>query len=397
MKYSAAQIGAFVPGAQFTRAGSAAGPLAGLTFGVKDLIDVEGVVTGAGNPRWAETHAPAARDASSVAAMLAAGATCVGKTITDELAYSIGGDNVHYGTPVNVNAPGCTPGGSSSGSAAAVAAGLCDFALASDTGGSTRLPSSYSGLYGMRTTHGAIARDGMVPLMPSFDTLTWVAASFGVFSRVGDVLLPPVSAPSRPSRLLLIADGFAVADSTVAAALAPAVDWLTRRFGEAASITAFPAGLEELRVAYAVMSGYEAWQVHGEWITRNQPRFSDSIAARFRYSSTISADQAATANVVREKVKTRMRQLLEPGVIAVMPSAPCTALPISATPEEAEHTRQRIFRMTSIAGLAGLPQMSVPVARVAGRPAGLSLLAAPGSDRMLVELAGELAAALGLP
>jgi amidase len=397
MKYSAAQIGAFVPGGQFTRAGSGVGPLAGLTFGVKDLIDVQGVVTGAGNPVWAETHAPAEHDAASVAAMLAAGATCVGKTITDELAYSIGGDNLHYGTPVNVNAPGCTPGGSSSGSAAAVAAGLCDFALASDTGGSTRLPSSYSGLFGMRTTHGAISRQGMVPLMPSFDTLTWVASSFDVFQRVGEILLPPDSTPARPARLVLLADGFEAADPAVVDALAPAVQWLTSRFAEAASLTAFPAGLEELRIAYAVISAYEAWQVHGDWITRHRPTFSDSIAARFRYSSTVTSDQAATASLVRERVKTRMGEILEPGVVAIMPSAPCTALPLGATPEQAEHTRQRIFRMTSIAGLAGLPQMSVPVARVDGRPAGLSLLAAPGSDRMLVELAGELGAALGLP
>ncbi len=329
--------------------------------------------------------------------MLAAGATCVGKTITDELAYSIGGDNLHYGTPVNVNAPGCTPGGSSSGSAAAVAAGLCDFALASDTGGSTRLPSSYSGLFGMRTTHGAISRDGMVALMPSFDTLTWVAREFDIFRRVGDVLLPQASSPTPPARLVLIADGFEASDPAVAGARAPALQLLNRRVGAAPRLTVFPRGLEELRLAYAVIYGYEAWQVHGDWITHHRPQFSDSIAARFRYSSTVTADQAATASLVRARVKARMSELLEPGVVAVMPSAPCTALPLSATLEQAEHTRQRIFRMTSIAGLAGLPQMSVPVARVGGRPAGLSLLAAPGSDRMLIELAGELAAALGLP
>ena len=183
-------IGAFCPHGRFRIAGAERGSLARLEFAVKDLIDVAGHPTGAGNPRWLETHAPATVNAPSVQRLLDAGADLVGKTITDELAYSLNGDNVHYGTPVNVNAPGRVPGGSSSGSAAAVAAGLCDFALGTDTGGSIRVPASYCGVYGIRTTHGRIGLDGVVPLMPSLDTLGWLARTPAPLAAVGSVLLP---------------------------------------------------------------------------------------------------------------------------------------------------------------------------------------------------------------
>src|SRR5882757_5520482 len=144
--------------------GSGSGPLAGFSFGVKDVYGIAGHRTGNGNPVWLETHPPAERTASSVQKLLDAGARMVGKTHTDELAYSLNGENVHYGTPTNPNAPGRIPGGSSSGSAAAVAGGLVDFALGTDCGGSVRLPASYCGIYGIRTTHGLVPADGVIPL-----------------------------------------------------------------------------------------------------------------------------------------------------------------------------------------------------------------------------------------
>ena len=142
--------------------GASDGPLRGLTFAVKDVFDIAGHRTGNGNPVWLATHAPAARTASAVERLLAAGARVVGKTHTDELAYSLNGENVHYGTPTNPRAPGRIPGGSSSGSAAAVAGGLVDFALGTDCGGSVRLPASYCGIYGIRTSHGLVPADGVV-------------------------------------------------------------------------------------------------------------------------------------------------------------------------------------------------------------------------------------------
>src|SRR4029453_5042855 len=122
--------GAFCPHGRFAMTGAATGPLAGRTFGVKDFIDIAGRATGAGNPRRP-------------------GPRVVGKEIRAELAYSLNGDNFHYGTPLNAAAPDRVPGGSSSGSASAVSAGLCDFALGTDSGGSVRIPASYCGLYGI--------------------------------------------------------------------------------------------------------------------------------------------------------------------------------------------------------------------------------------------------------
>ena len=168
-------LGAFVPGIDAIRDGASAGPLAGLSFAAKDIFDVAGAVTGCGNPDWAATHAAAAEDSWAVARLLPAGARLVGKTITDELAYSLNGQNAHYGTPTNPNGPGRIPGGSSSGSASAVAGGVVDFALGSDTGGSVRIPASYCGIFGLRPTHGRLPLDGVMPLAPSFDTLGWFA------------------------------------------------------------------------------------------------------------------------------------------------------------------------------------------------------------------------------
>ena len=151
-------INAFVTDCEIASRHASDGPLSGMTFGVKDLLDVAGVPTGAGNPDWRRTHAVPERTAPSVARLLDAGARLVGKTITDELAWDLDGENAHHGTPVNVAAPGRIPGGSSSGSAAATAAGLCDFAIGTDTGGSVRLPASFCGLYGIRPPMAASRR-----------------------------------------------------------------------------------------------------------------------------------------------------------------------------------------------------------------------------------------------
>src|SRR5918992_3688700 len=169
--------------------GAAGGPLAGLTFAAKDIFDVVGYVTGGGNPDWKATHEAATHTAWVVRVLLAAGATMVGKTITDEITRGIFGENAHYGTPLNPRAPGRVPGGSSSGSASAVAGELVDFALGSDTGGSVRASASFCGIYGLRPTHGRISLEGVRPLAASFDTAGWFARDAALMERVGAVLL----------------------------------------------------------------------------------------------------------------------------------------------------------------------------------------------------------------
>src|SRR6266480_663273 len=208
-------LGAFCRHTHVAMEGAAAGPLCGTTFGVKDLYHIAGHRTGFGNPVWFETHPVADRTAVAVQRLLDASARMVGKTHTDELAYSLNGENRHYGTPVNANAPGRVPGGSSSGSAAAVAGGLVDFALGSDTGGSVRVPASFCGLYGVRPTHGRIPLDGILLQAPSYDTIGWFARDAELFARVGAVLLQSNVPAARPCRLVLAEDAFEVADAGV--------------------------------------------------------------------------------------------------------------------------------------------------------------------------------------
>src|SRR5690349_14616522 len=213
------ELGAFVPGQIFRIAGHAGGPLAGLTFAAKDLFDVAGRPTGGGNPDWARQNPVPERHAWAVQTLLDAGATLIGKTITDEVSLGILGENAFDGTPHNPAAPGHVPGGSSSGSASAVAQGLCDTALGTDTGGSVRVPASFCGLYGIRPTHGRLDLSGMLPQAPSSDTAGWFARDATTFARVSSVMLGEAIPDTLPDRLIVATDALALADPETAAAL----------------------------------------------------------------------------------------------------------------------------------------------------------------------------------
>src|SRR5881409_4155035 len=222
--------------------GASHGPLLGLTFAVKDIYDVAGHRTGFGSPDWLRTHGPATRTAPVVQRLLDAGAHLVGKTNTDELTWSLTGENAHYGAPVNVNAPGRITGGSSSGSAAAAAAGLVDFALGSDTGGSVRAPASFCGIYGLRPTHGRISLEGACPLASSFDTCGWFARDPVLLERIGRVLLGDTS-HERPGKLLIADDAFQIAGDVVTRALGSAVERVSSLIGIPAAVTVAGEGL----------------------------------------------------------------------------------------------------------------------------------------------------------
>src|SRR5690242_1128074 len=213
----------FVPGSQLHIAGAPDGPLAGLTFAAKDLFDVAGHPTGGGNPDWGRTHPVPDRHAWAVQRLLDAGATMIGKTITDEVSLGILGENAFDGTPLNPKAPDRVPGGSSSGSASAVASGLCDTALGTDTGGSVRVPASFCGLYGIRPTHGRLPLDGMLPQAPSSDTTGWFARDATTFARVSQVMLGDDLSQELPKQLVIAVDALGLADDDVNAALKPMV------------------------------------------------------------------------------------------------------------------------------------------------------------------------------
>jgi len=378
---AAADFGAFVPGPRLTMRPTAAGPLNGLTFAVKDLIDVAGTRTGGGNPDWLKAQQPAATSAPAVTALLNAGATLNGKTITDELAFGLEGTNAHYSMPVNPVCPDRIPGGSSSGSGVAVAAHLVDFALGTDTGGSVRVPSSFVGVFGFRPTHGAVSLEGVIPFSPSYDTVGWFARDMTTLSRVGDVLLPKADVvPLR--KLVLVRDAFALADPDVSAMLRSRCEAL----GVSDEITLFEGAADEWLECYRVVQCAGIWQALGPWIDSAQPRFGEAVAQRFAEASSITPAEIGRWTPIRASLAARVRATLGDGVGLVVPTAPRVALRRNAAPSEFSDFYPRALTLTSIAGHAGLPQISVPAGRVDGCPVGLSIVASPGHDRALLEI-----------
>lgn len=378
-------LNAFVPGPQPDIAGTPGGPLAGLAFAAKDLFDVAGFPTGAGNPDWLRTHPVPTRHAAAVAALLAAGAHLKGKTHTDELAFSLNGENAHYGTPRNPRAPGRIPGGSSSGSASAVAGGVVAAALGTDTGGSVRVPASYCGLHGMRPSHGAIPAEGLVPLAPRFDTVGWFARDAATLARVGRVLLPE-AAPAPITRLLRLEDAFALAGEAATAALAPALAALPQM--EALALA--PEGLGSWFPVFRTLQGRDAWQAQGAWVAATRPRFGPGIAERFAWAAGIADAEVEAAEAGRARVLARLAEVLAPGTALVLPTAPGIAPRLATPPAELDGFRTRAMTLTCIAGLGGLPQISLPFATLEGCPLGLSLIGARGADRALLAFAETL-------
>lgn len=388
-------IGAWMPHGRFVLPGAADGPLAGLCFVAKDIFDVAGHATSAGNPTWLATHPVPTRHSAVVAQLLQAGATLAGKVLTDELAYSLHGDNAHYGAPVNVRAPGRVTGGSSSGTAAAVAARRVDFGLGTDTGGSTRVPASYCGLWGLRTTHGAVSCEGLVPLHPMFDTVTWLAHDADTFARVGALLLPPSGHVF--GRTLRLDDAAALADAEFAAPLQRVLEAVAAVLGSAPTpADAAPAeDLSSWRQIYATAGAHEGWQTHGAWITAQRPVFGPAIAARWRAASQVGDAAAAEARGQVQRVRAQVRALLGDDGVAVLPSAASLAPRRDADPAAVDAVRLRTMAITCIAGLAGLPQVSLPLATPEGLPLGISLLGPAGSDRALIALVTAVARRLG--
>ncbi|HEX2480013.1 MAG TPA: amidase [Geminicoccaceae bacterium] len=380
------QLNAFVPHGHIQIEGSARGPLAGVAFAVKDIFDVAGVVTGRGNADWLTSHAPAVANAPAVDALLGAGAKLVGKTITEELAFSVIGTNPYYGTPKNVAAPGRVPGGSSSGSAAAVGGGLVPLALGSDTGGSVRVPASYNGIYGMRPSHGRISLDGVMPLAPSFDTVGWFTREPGLFATAGRVLLGDDAKGGRPDRVLIATDTFARLEPGVENALRPAIRQIEAWLGAAEAVVVSEDGLDAWYDAFRVLQGAEAWAAHGAWIEEARPRLGPMLQERLQFIRTITADQIAAAEASRRRVQARLDALLGDDTIVILPSAAGVAPRIDASVAEHEAVRARVIGITCIASLGGLPQVSLPLGRMAAGPVGLSLLAPRGRDALLLDL-----------
>ena len=388
-------VNAFVPHTEVAVSNGESGPLAGLALGVKDIFDVKGIPTGRGNPEWLGEAVPALRNASCVQTLLDAGARFAVNTVTDEFAYSLFGQNVHFPLPINPKAPDRYTGGSSCGSAAAVAAGLVDIALGSDTGGSVRTPASFCGLIGLRTTFGRIAIDGTMPLAESFDTVGWFARDIDAYESVAWVLLGEDRHTTPISRAVTLEgiDGF-VAGPAEAAELARMRALVPLPTTSRADLP-FSSSPAELYGCFRKLQAVEAWREHGEWATRHDDAIAPATLERIQFGATVTSDMEQAERDRRETFRRQFREFLGGDTVLVLATAPGAAPLRSESAEGLQTYRERALHMLCLAGLAGLPQITLPVGTTEDAPFGLSLVGPADSDRALIRLGRAILKAAG--
>ena len=364
------------------------GLLNGLKFLVKDMCDIKGLKTSCGNPDFFNNCNPANDYAPFLKNILNEGASLNGITVCDEFFYSLIGENKHYGTPVNLNANGCVPGGSSSGSAAALTTDLYDFSIGSDTGGSVRIPASFCGLIGMRPTHNRINTKGVYPMAPSFDTVGWFANNVGIFQKVGEVLLDKVDKSDINFRQFVIAeDLLELCDAAV-----------QENFNN--YIKNNLPGIDKNRLSniskdiiadnFRVLQGNEVKINVIPWIEKNKPKISPEIKSRIDMASKITDIEVSKALTFRENLIDEIKKSLPEGTIAVFPTAPFSAPKSGQDDESLGFYRKRLMQLTSIAGMTSRPQISIPKLKDKTGPVGISLLGWQYSDEILLNKLVEI-------
>ncbi|MEA9987197.1 amidase family protein [Subtercola sp. RTI3] len=408
------------------------GSLAGIRVAVKDLFAIAGEVIGAGNPSFAATRRPETVSSAAVQALITAGAEITGLAQTDELAFSIAGTNIHFGTPPNPAAPGHITGGSTSGPASAVALGLADLALGTDTAGSIRVPGSYTGLFGLRTTHNAVSRAGLVGLAPSFDTVGVLARDLRILHAgavallatgtpassaspapaAADVSLHPIdsdllpgsphvglphvvapAAASTPITTILTDPALtALADDNTQLSFGAALRALALNSGasvapNSASTSLDPADLDEWFTAFRIVQQFEAWAEDGEFVTENPGALDPAIAERFRIAAQITDSQAQDARATLARATATLEAAIPLGSALALPTTSSAAPSTTASPAEIDRVRTATLRLTSLASLSGLPALTIPYGRVGTLPLGFCLLGPRGSDLQLIALA----------
>lgn len=379
---------AFMPYPKARVSHASSGSLSGLGFGVKDLFHLGGYPTSGGQPLLLAMLGVQDHTGPTVQKLLDAGARFIGKTVTDEFAFSMNGQNAHFGAPINGAAPERIAGGSSSGSAAAVSHGLCSFALGTDTGGSVRAPASHCGLVGMRPSHGRVSLQSVLDLSPSLDTCGWFTRDVPTFARVADVLLGQDAQPlAQQLRLISPTDLWALVTPEAKKALAAPRRLIESALGKARPAQVVMDDLDAMYWNFRYLQSHEAWQVNGAFIQRFAPPLGAAVAQRFDWSRGVTDAQASTAHQFRTRFKQHLGELLGEDGVLLLPTMPDIAPRICETDVSLEDYRNRATRMLCVSGLSGFPQISLPLAQRAGAPLGISLLGPSGSDRSLVRLA----------
>jgi amidase len=371
--------------------GATSGPLAGKTFMAKDQFAIEGRKVSNGSPAWYEAAAPAAKAASAIETLLGAGASLTGITVCDEFFYSVLGTNIHYGSPKNVQAPHHVTGGSSCGSAAAVAASMCDFALASDTGGSTRVPAAFCGLYGFRPSHGRIASDRMTPMAPSYDTVGVLAREVSLLREISKLLLDADARPARIGRVVVAQDIVVRSEASLDEALWTALDKIKEALPRPELMDVAGEETDNWRDAFRILQGFEIQSTLMPFALAHAASLSPAIRERFEIASHVTEAEAVAAKAVRAHAAEHLSQLIAPGTVMVLPTTP-TLPPEHDIPDGASFAwfRARTLESTCLAGHARLPQISIPMGRASDCPAGLSFIGWRGGDEALLDLAVAL-------
>ncbi|MFC5930045.1 hypothetical protein D6T64_11280 [Cryobacterium melibiosiphilum] len=371
------------------------GRLAGETIAVKDLYAVAGFAIGAGNPQYLREAAPEPSHAAALAALVGAGASVVGIAQTDEFAYSVAGVNAHYGTAPNPRVPGGLPGGSTSGPAAALALGHASIGLGTDTAGSIRVPASYQGLWGLRSTHGAVSRAGLLPLAPSFDTVGWLTGTPELLQRVAEVGLRATASlqVEAPARFAVAVPLIFAADEGAQAAFVDGLSLLERAGVLPAPEIIEVGDLTALFAAFRTVQAGEAWSAHGAWVRAHPGALGADVAARFDAASRVTPFQMTDARASLAAHRAALDAALE-GRILLLPSTSSTAPDRGASAAEVDAARAATLSMTCLAAIGGYPAVSAPLLEVAGAPLGLGLVGPRHSDLALVDVAARFAATL---
>lgn len=378
--------------------------LEGLRFAVKDIFAVAGRTTGFGNPDWLRTHLPEDNHAEVISQLLQAKARLVAITCSDEMAFSLDGINIHYGTPLNSQLPDRIPGGSSSGSASAVAAGLVDFALGTDTAGSIRVPASYCGVWGLRPTYGAISSQGVLPLGPSFDTVAVLARSREILEKVTSELLDQTEQPAREAginevgqplkpvrKLLIVDDFFALLEPNLAPHLVAAAERAQTHFDSVEHIKLSDRlDCSRLVEIFNAIRAFEAWQCHGQWLESNQPNLAPTIKERFFNCKDATEDEAIKGQQERAKLREKLAALVNDDTALCFPTTKALPPLKLASAELLQQNRMANMALCTLASLSGFPQISIPISVSDRKPivkTGLSLLANSGMDLAIINAA----------
>lgn len=384
------------------------GPLAGLTVAVKDLFAIKGYRIGAGNPAFLDAARAETTTAPAVTDLLRGGASLRGIARSDEFAYSIAGDNVHYGTPPNGALPGALPGGSSSGPASAVATGQAQIGLATDTAGSVRVPASYQGLWGLRTTHGLVPRQGLLPLAQSFDTVGWLTRDGATLQKVVDWCLGfdgsdstervfGESGTDLPWSFLVPEEVLAAVEPDTWAAFEAFLEALAAGEDPPAVSRGAIGDLAEYHEPFRTVQGAEAWRNNGEWLRAHPGAVGPAVGDRFRAASEVTTEQESAARVALDELRTGLSRVVRDTVL-ILPTVPGPAPMRTAQGERVDAIRRATLRMTTPAAVAGLPSVSIPLLTVPSQlgpaPVGICLVSRAGTDIALVRLARRLAATL---